>query len=42
LVRRFRLLDYDGTGDLSREEWPGDGAAFSRLDRDRNGLTTRD
>jgi hypothetical protein len=39
-TERLRGMDTDGDGIVSRSEWRGNEQAFSRLDRDRDGLIT--
>jgi Ca2+-binding EF-hand superfamily protein len=39
--QRWRRLDSDRSGTISRPEWRGRPAAFDRLDRNRDGVLTR-
>lgn len=39
--QRFRNLDRDRDGQLSRGEWESDAESFRRLDRNRDGVVTR-
>lgn len=39
--QRFKALDKDGDGKVSREEFTGPPARFAQLDRDRDGFITR-
>jgi Ca2+-binding EF-hand superfamily protein len=39
-VNRFRTLDHDNNGRLSRAEWHATSETFSRLDRNRDGALT--
>ncbi len=38
LRRRFKEMDKDGDGKLTREEWAGDPAGFDRYDRNKDGV----
>jgi Ca2+-binding EF-hand superfamily protein len=37
---RWKRLDKDGNGSISREEWPRNPEAFDRLDTNKDGLLT--
>ncbi len=39
--QRWRRMDLDRNGVISREEWRGRPAVFARLDRNRDGVLTR-
>jgi hypothetical protein len=39
---RWKRLDKDGNGSISREEWPRNPEAFDRLDTNKDGLLTRE
>ena len=40
--KRFKLLDKDGSGAISRAEWPRRPQAFDRLDANKDGQITPD
>ncbi len=42
LERRFRSMDRDHAGVITRKEWRGNRAEFDRLDRNHDGVLTRD
>jgi len=42
LERRFRSMDRDHAGVITRKEWRGSRAEFDRLDRNHDGVLTRD
>jgi Ca2+-binding EF-hand superfamily protein len=37
----FENLDFDGNNAISRSEWLDSDASFDRLDRDHNGIITK-
>jgi len=39
---RWKRLDKDGNGSISREEWPRNPEAFDRLDTNKDGVLTRE
>jgi len=42
LDKRFKALDKDGSGAISRAEWPRAARAFERLDGNHDGQVTPD
>src|SRR5262249_19584485 len=42
LDKRFKALDKDGNGRISRAEWPRSAKAFDRLDVNKDGQLSRD
>jgi Ca2+-binding EF-hand superfamily protein len=41
-AKRFQMMDKDGDGKLTREEFPGAAALFDRLDTDHDGFLSKD
>jgi len=39
---RWKRLDKDGNGSISREEWPRNPEVFDRLDTNKDGILTRE
>lgn len=42
LLQRFKMLDKNGDGKLSRDEFPGQPAVFERIDADKDGFITQE